>query len=66
MKKTLVGLSAALLVAATVLAAGKPKATIAEPLKDVGTVSKGELLPALDASVFGEPVQEYPAALVPR
>jgi len=33
---------------------------------DLGTVSKGELLPALDAAVFGEPPQEYPApALLP-
>src|SRR6478672_7695769 len=34
---------------------------------DLGTVSKGELLPALDAAVFGEPPQEYPPpALQPR
>jgi hypothetical protein len=41
-KTVILALCAALLVAATVLAAGKPKATIAEPLKDVGTVSKGD------------------------
>ena len=34
---------------------------------DLGSVSKGELLPALDASVFGDPPQEYPPpALQPR
>jgi hypothetical protein len=41
-KTVILALCAALLVAASVLAAGKPKATIAEPLKDVGTVSKGD------------------------
>ena len=41
-KTVILALCAALLVAATALAAGKPKATIAEPLKDVGTVSKGD------------------------
>jgi hypothetical protein len=41
-KTVILALCAALLVAATVLAAGKPKATIAEPLKDVGTVPKGD------------------------
>ena len=41
-KTVILALCAALLVAATVLAAGKPKATVAEPLKDVGTVSKGD------------------------
>ena len=29
---------------------------------DLGMVSKGELLPALDAAVFSDPPQEYPAA----
>jgi parvulin-like peptidyl-prolyl isomerase len=34
---------------------------------DLGTVSKGELLPALDAAVFDDPPKEYPApALQPR
>jgi parvulin-like peptidyl-prolyl isomerase len=34
---------------------------------DLGTVSKGELLPALDAAVFDNPPKEYPApALQPR
>jgi hypothetical protein len=33
---------AALLVAATLMAAGKPKAVAVEPIKDVGTVPKGE------------------------
>ena len=33
---------------------------------DLGSVSKGELLPALDAAVFSNPPQEYPpAALMP-
>ena len=33
---------------------------------DLGMVSKGELLPALDAAVFSDPPQEYPApALMP-
>ena len=33
---------------------------------DLGAVSKGELLPALDATVFSDPPQEYPApALMP-
>jgi hypothetical protein len=41
-KTVILALCAALLVAASVLAAGKPKATVAEPLKDVGNVSKGE------------------------
>jgi len=35
-------LFAALLVAATLLAAGKPKAVAVEPIKDLGTVPKGE------------------------
>ena len=48
MKTVILALCAALLVAASLLAAdtpakaGKPKATIAEPIKDVGTVPKGE------------------------
>ena len=34
---------------------------------DLGSVSKGELLPALDAAVFNDPPQEYPPpALQPR
>jgi hypothetical protein len=41
-KTVILALCAALLVAASLLAAGKPKATVAEPLKDVGTVPKGE------------------------
>ncbi len=31
---------------------------------DLGTVAKGELLPALDAAVFAEPPQEYPAPVL--
>ena len=31
---------------------------------DLGTVSKGELLPALDAAVFADPPQEYPAPVL--
>ena len=31
---------------------------------DLGTVAKGELLPALDAVVFAEPPQEYPAPIL--
>ena len=41
-KTAILALCAALLVAATVLAAGKPKAVAVEPIKDVGTVPKGE------------------------
>jgi hypothetical protein len=41
-KTAILALCAALLVAASLLAAGKPKATVAEPVKDVGTVPKGE------------------------
>jgi uncharacterized protein DUF1573 len=41
-KTVILALCAALLVAATVLAAGKPKAVAVEPIKDAGTVSKGE------------------------
>jgi len=41
-KAVILALCAALLVAASLLAAGKPKATVAEPVKDVGTVPKGE------------------------
>ena len=57
------------------LTAGTPFAELAKEYSqgnakdrggDLGTVSKGELLPALDAAVFGEPPQEYPApALLP-
>jgi len=62
--------------ARTKLAAGMPFAELAKEYSegnardrggDLGAVSKGELLPALDASVFGEPPQEYPPpALQPR
>ncbi|MGH9367716.1 MAG: peptidylprolyl isomerase [Thermoanaerobaculia bacterium] len=31
---------------------------------DLGTVAKGELLPALDAAVFADPPQEYPAPIL--
>jgi peptidyl-prolyl cis-trans isomerase SurA len=31
---------------------------------DLGTVSKGELLPALDSAVFSDPPQEYPAPVL--
>jgi parvulin-like peptidyl-prolyl isomerase len=58
------------------LAAGTPFAELAKEYSegnardrggDLGTVSKGELLPALDAAVFGDPPQEYPPpALQPR
>lgn len=41
-KTVILALGAALLVAATLLAAGKPKAVVVEPVKDVGTVPKGE------------------------
>lgn len=41
-KTVILALCAALLVAGSLLAAGKPKATVAEPVKDVGTVPKGE------------------------
>ncbi|HEY3571326.1 MAG TPA: DUF1573 domain-containing protein [Thermoanaerobaculia bacterium] len=41
-KTVILALCAALLVAASLLAAGKPKATVAEPVKDAGTVPKGE------------------------
>jgi len=41
-KTAILALCAALLVAASLLAAGKPKATVAEPVTDVGTVPKGE------------------------
>jgi parvulin-like peptidyl-prolyl isomerase len=58
------------------LAAGTPFAELAKEYSegnardrggDLGSVSKGELLPALDAAVFGDPPQEYPPpALQPR
>lgn len=58
------------------LAAGTPFAELAKEYSegnardrggDLGSVSKGELLPALDAAVFGNPPQEYPPpALTPR
>jgi parvulin-like peptidyl-prolyl isomerase len=58
------------------LAAGTPFAELAKEYSegnardrggDLGSVSKGELLPALDAAVFGNPPQEYPPpALQPR
>src|SRR4030095_2808574 len=41
-KTAILTLCAALLVAASVLAAGKPKIVAAEPIKDMGTVAKGE------------------------
>lgn len=41
-KTAILALSAVLLVAATLFAAGKPKAVAVEPIKDVGTVAKGE------------------------
>jgi parvulin-like peptidyl-prolyl isomerase len=62
--------------ARTKLTAGTPFAELAKEYSegnardrggDLGSVSKGELLPALDAAVFGEPAQEYPPpALQPR
>ncbi len=58
------------------VAAGTPFADLAKEYSegnakdrggDLGTVSKGELLPALDAAVFSNPPQEYPPpALQPR
>ncbi len=58
------------------LAAGTPFAELAKEYSegnardrggDLGSVSKGELLPALDAAVFGDSPQEYPPpALQPR
>lgn len=42
MKTAILALCAALLVAATVAAQGKPKIVAVEPIKDVGTVPKGE------------------------
>jgi parvulin-like peptidyl-prolyl isomerase len=58
------------------LAAGTPFAELAKEYSegnardrggDLGTVSKGELLPGLDAAVFSDPPQEYPPpALQPR
>ena len=41
-RTVILALCAALLVAATVLAAGKAKAVAVEPIKDVGTTTKGE------------------------
>ncbi|HKI04252.1 MAG TPA: DUF1573 domain-containing protein [Thermoanaerobaculia bacterium] len=41
-KTVILALFAAFLIAATVLAAGKPKAVAVEPIKDLGTVGKGE------------------------
>ena len=50
--------------------AGTPFADVAKEISegnarsrggDLGTVARGELLPALDAAVFAEPAQEYPA-----
>jgi parvulin-like peptidyl-prolyl isomerase len=62
--------------ARTKLAAGTPFAELAKEYSegnardrggDLGNVSKGELLPALDAAVFSDPPQEYPPpALQPR
>jgi parvulin-like peptidyl-prolyl isomerase len=58
------------------LAAGTPFAELAKEYSegnardrggDLGNVSKGELLPGLDAAVFSDPPQEYPPpALQPR
>jgi parvulin-like peptidyl-prolyl isomerase len=58
------------------LAAGTPFAELAKEYSegnardrggDLGSVSRGELLSALDAAVFGDPHQEYPPpALTPR
>jgi hypothetical protein len=42
MKTVILALCAAFLVASVLFAAGKPKAVIAEPIKDLGTVPKGE------------------------
>ncbi|HEV7504044.1 MAG TPA: DUF1573 domain-containing protein [Thermoanaerobaculia bacterium] len=42
MKNVILALCAAFLVAAVLFADGKPKAVVAEPIKDVGTVAKGE------------------------
>jgi uncharacterized protein DUF1573 len=42
LKTAILALCAVLLVAATVLAAGKPKAVAVEPIKDAGIVPKGE------------------------
>jgi hypothetical protein len=41
-KTVILALCAALLVAASLWAAGAPKATVVEPMKDVGNVAKGE------------------------
>jgi parvulin-like peptidyl-prolyl isomerase len=58
------------------IAAGTPFAELAKEYSegnardrggDLGSVSRGELLPALDAAVFADPPQEYPPpALTPR
>ncbi|HEV7786889.1 MAG TPA: DUF1573 domain-containing protein [Thermoanaerobaculia bacterium] len=42
MKTVILALCAAFLVAAVLFADGKPKAVVAEPIKDVGTVAKGD------------------------
>ena len=42
LKTAILALCAALLVAASLLAAGKPKATIAEPIHEAGNVPKGD------------------------
>lgn len=42
LKAVILALCAALLVASAALAAGKPKAVAAEPIKDAGSVSKGD------------------------
>jgi hypothetical protein len=41
-KTVILALCAAFLVAATLLAAGKPKAVVVEPIKEAGTVPRGE------------------------
>ncbi len=55
------------------VAAGAPFADVAKEYSegnardrggDLGTVAKGELLPALDAAVFAEPAEEYPAPIL--
>ena len=63
------GAAARIEAARAKVAAGTPFADVAKEYSqgnardrggDLGTVSRGELLPALDAAVFAEPAQEYP------
>src|SRR5690349_8556368 len=42
MRPVILALCALFVAAATLLAAGKPKAVVVEPIKDAGTVSKGD------------------------